>query len=100
MKWQPTPVFLPGEFLGQRSLAGYSPGGQERVRHDLSTKQQQQKMEEEAGIPSWWGFGFGFWFSEKGWRMFKFMLMYIIEWDVRESIERHMDKNFLNQNPF
>ena len=26
-KWQPTPVFLPGEFLGQRSLVGYSPGG-------------------------------------------------------------------------
>ena len=23
--WQPTPVFLPGEFQGQRSLAGYSP---------------------------------------------------------------------------
>ena len=22
--WQPTPVFLPGEFHGQRSLAGYS----------------------------------------------------------------------------
>ena len=22
-KWQPTPVFLPGEFHGQRSLAGY-----------------------------------------------------------------------------
>ena len=21
--WQPTPVFLPGEFHGQRSLAGY-----------------------------------------------------------------------------
>ena len=35
-KWQPTPVFLPREFLGQRSLAGYSPyspwGG--RVRHN------------------------------------------------------------------
>jgi len=26
-KWQPTPVFLPGEFNGQRSLAGYSPWG-------------------------------------------------------------------------
>jgi len=26
--WQPTPVFLPGESRGQRSLAGYSPGGQ------------------------------------------------------------------------
>ena len=23
--WQPTPVFLPGEFQGQRSLVGYSP---------------------------------------------------------------------------
>ena len=23
-KWQPTPVFLPGEFHGQKSLAGYS----------------------------------------------------------------------------
>ena len=25
MKWQPTPVFLPGESHGQRSLVGYSP---------------------------------------------------------------------------
>ena len=24
-KWQPSPVFLPGKFHGQRSLAGYSP---------------------------------------------------------------------------
>ena len=23
--WQPTPIFLPREFHGQRSLAGYSP---------------------------------------------------------------------------
>ena len=26
-EWQPTPVFLPGKSLGQRSLAGYSPRG-------------------------------------------------------------------------
>ena len=26
-KWQPTPVFLPGKFHGQRSLVGYSPWG-------------------------------------------------------------------------
>ena len=26
-KWQLTPVFLPGEFHGQRSLAGHSPWG-------------------------------------------------------------------------
>ena len=25
--WPPTPVFLPGESHGQRSLAGYSPWG-------------------------------------------------------------------------
>ena len=31
--WQPTPVFLPGESHGQRSLEGYSPLGH-RVRHD------------------------------------------------------------------
>ena len=32
---QPTPVFLPGESHGQRSLAGYSPWGH-RVRYDWS----------------------------------------------------------------
>ena len=26
-KWQPTPVFVPGEALGQRSPVGYSPWG-------------------------------------------------------------------------
>ena len=26
-KWQPTPIFLPGEFYGQKSLVGYSPWG-------------------------------------------------------------------------
>ena len=26
-KWQPTPVFLPGESHGQRNLVGYSPRG-------------------------------------------------------------------------
>ena len=36
-KWQPTPVFLPRESHGQRSLVGYSPWGQ-RVRHDWATK--------------------------------------------------------------
>ena len=34
-KWQPVPVFLPGKFHGQRSLAGYSPWSHERVGHDL-----------------------------------------------------------------
>ena len=40
--WLPTPVFLPGEFHGQKSLAGYSPWGckelglTERLTHSLS----------------------------------------------------------------
>ena len=37
----PTPVFLPGKFQGQGSLADYSSWGHKRVRHNLSTKQQQ-----------------------------------------------------------
>jgi len=40
-EWLPTPVFLPGESHGQRSLAGYSPWGHKRVRHNLETTQQQ-----------------------------------------------------------
>ena len=34
--WQPTPVFLPRECHGQRSLVGYHPWGCKRVRHDLA----------------------------------------------------------------
>ena len=30
-EWQPTPVFLPGESHGQRSLAGYSPWGHKEL---------------------------------------------------------------------
>ena len=40
-KWQPTPVFLPGESHGQGSLVHYSPRGCKRVRQDLATEQQQ-----------------------------------------------------------
>ena len=30
-EWQPTPVFLPQKFHGQRSLAGYSPRGRKQL---------------------------------------------------------------------
>ena len=33
-KWQPTLVFVLGEFRGQRSLAGHSPWGCQRVGCD------------------------------------------------------------------
>ena len=35
-KWQPTPIFLPGEFHGQRSPAGY-PMGSQKVGHKWAT---------------------------------------------------------------
>ena len=40
-KWQPTPVFLPGKFHGQRRLAGCGPQGHRRAGHILETQQQQ-----------------------------------------------------------
>ena len=40
--WQPTPVFLPRESHGQRSLAGYSPWGCTESDTTEMTKQQQQ----------------------------------------------------------
>ena len=30
-EWQPTPVFLPGESHGQRSMVGYSPHGHKEL---------------------------------------------------------------------
>ena len=43
--WQSTPVFLPGEFHGQRSLVGYSPWGQEELgmTERLSTSQPNSR---------------------------------------------------------
>ena len=35
-KWQPTPVFLPGKFHGQRSLAGYLVHGVTKSQTQLS----------------------------------------------------------------
>ena len=40
-KWQATPVFLPGESNGQRSMVGYSPWGHKESDTTGMTKQQQ-----------------------------------------------------------
>ena len=42
-EWLPTPIFLAGEFHGQRSLMGYSPWGQ---RESNTTKQQAHKCKD------------------------------------------------------
>ena len=41
-KWQVIPVFLPGKFHGQRSLAGSM--GSQRLRHDLVTMYSSMHM--------------------------------------------------------
>ena len=51
--WQPTPVFLPWESHGKRSLAGYSPWGHKWVRHDLETKQRHPRPSESNILRMW-----------------------------------------------
>ena len=46
-EWLPTPVFLPGEYHGQRRLAGYSPQG--RKESDI-TEQLTLKKKKKKGI--------------------------------------------------
>ena len=43
-----TLVFLPGKYLGWRSLAGYSPWDRERAGQDLATKQQHSSERGET----------------------------------------------------
>ena len=49
-KWQPAPVFLPGESHGQRSLVGYSPWG--RKEPDTT---ERRSTEHRAARGTWWG---------------------------------------------
>ena len=41
-KWQPTPVFLPGESPWTEEFGGLQSIGPQRVRHNLATKQHQR----------------------------------------------------------
>ena len=50
--WQPTPVFLPGESHGQRSLVGGRLWGHTESDTTETTQQQQQQQQQ----PSPWGF--------------------------------------------
>ena len=50
-KWQPTPVFFPGELRGQRSLVGYSPRGQKELDTTEYTilRVKEEKRNREPG---------------------------------------------------
>ena len=49
-KWKPTPIFLPGESRGLRSLAGTVHRVTKEFGHDLAAKSWQQKM---VFVESW-----------------------------------------------
>ena len=50
-KWQPTPVFLPRELHGQRSLVGYSPGGHKEL--DTTEQLTQGGKGEKNKLGNW-----------------------------------------------
>ena len=51
--WQPTPVFLPGELHGWRSLVGYSPWGpQELDPMEQLSMQHMYKIDDESLLES------------------------------------------------
>ena len=50
--WQPSPVFLPGESRGQRSLAGYSPWGHKESDMTEATR-HEHKWEYKKVQPLW-----------------------------------------------
>ena len=49
-EWQPTPVFLPGEFHGERSLAGYSLWGSQKNQTRFSNYTIMTIISERNGI--------------------------------------------------
>ena len=51
--WQPTPVLLSGESHGQRSLAGYSPGGR---KESDTTESLSHKCDGDRLSAPWGGF--------------------------------------------
>ena len=54
-KWQPTPVFLPGESHGQKSLEGYSPWDHKKsdTTERLTLTQGRGYRERTASFPLW-----------------------------------------------
>ena len=62
-EWLPIPVFLPGEFHGQRILVGYSPWDHKQSN---TTERQTLLLIVEAGLHPLWTVVFFFFFSRTG----------------------------------
>ena len=67
-KWQPTPVLLPGESHGQRSLVGYSPWGRKESDTLKWLNYHHQRNIDNTGL-SWWPTNISsYFFSFSSWR--------------------------------
>ena len=51
-KWQPTPVFLPGKFHGERSLVGYSSWGKKKKKKKKKERMNLQLLYHGGGWTS------------------------------------------------
>ena len=86
-KWQPTPVFLPGESNGQRSLVGYSRWGRkesdmtERLTHNThyNTKQKSHMVKETVASETLICMDH-FHTNERGPSNFILIIVYYISW--------------------
>ena len=80
-KWQPTPVFLPRKFHGQRSRASYSPWSH-RVRHDWALI--------TSLLPFWvvvGGIALWFWFAFPWWKQsYGFSGSHVWMWDLDHKV--------------
>ena len=64
-KWQPTPVFLPGECHGQRSPVGYSLWSRKRVTQDWAPEQSPPSG---SGQQVWYYFLLVVWIHRQNWK--------------------------------
>ena len=71
-EWQPTPVFLPGEFHGQRSLAGTVQGGCKES--DMAEQLTHTVIQRTSGKGTFWiqvcqfqGLWFSHWIQRRRW---------------------------------
>ena len=80
-KWQPTPVFLPGESHGRRSLIGYSPRGPK----ELDTTEQLHLLTYLCLV---WSGDWAKWF----WKVF---FSSVIQWHRSEQTQKHIKFSIL-----
>ena len=81
-KWQPTQIFLPEKFQGQRSLAGYSPRGCKELEttehaHTQRTELRGTGKPEAMRFPAWWIHLYG-WAKVSNLQLFCFVFPYHI----------------------